>query len=67
MRRNSRYRVWNLRTTHLHIGYPSVRFPSYRPFYNCLVSALAKSRAANRLVRTMGRGGGKPKLAASFA
>ena len=25
----------------------------YRPFSNCLVSALAKSRAASRLVRTM--------------
>ena len=26
---------------------------AYRPFYNCLVSALAKSRAASRLVCTM--------------
>ena len=25
----------------------------YRPFSNCFVSALAKSRAASRLVRTM--------------
>jgi hypothetical protein len=37
----------------LHLGFFSFFLNFYRPFSNCFVSALAKSRAAGRLVRTM--------------